>query len=88
MWAGDVPYGRGSGLHGAAGISLLGAYPFGGKRTYRVDFALPLSPAGGAKFEVRFSSADRTRMLWQEPGDVARARAGAVPSNLLSWLPR
>ncbi len=88
LWAGDVPYGSGSGVRGAAGLSLLGAYPSGGKRTYRVDFAVPFSRDGGAKFEVRFSSSDRTRMLWQEPGDVARARAGAVPANLLSWLPR
>jgi hypothetical protein len=88
IWAGDVPYGSGSGVRGAAGLSVLGAYPSGGKRTYRVDFAMPFSVTGGAKFEVRFSSADRTRMLWQEPGDVARSRAGAVPANLLSWLPR
>ncbi len=88
LWAGDVPYGSRSGVRGAAGLSVLGAYPSGGKRTYRVDFAVPFSRDGGAKFEVRFSSSDRTRMLWQEPGDVARARAGAVPANLLSWLPR
>lgn len=88
LWAGDVPFGASSGVRGAAGISLLGSYPSGGKRTYRVDLAMPFSREGGAKFEVRFSSADRTRMLWQEPGDVARARAGAVPANLLSWLPR
>jgi len=88
LWAGDVPYGRGSGLRGALGVSLLGAYPSGGKRTYRLDVAVPLNPASGARFEVRISSSDRTGRLWREPADVARARAGAVPSNLLTWLPR
>jgi hypothetical protein len=88
LWPGDVPYGRSSGLRGAVGVSLLGAYPAGGKRTYRVDLAVPVSSSAGAKWELRLTSADRTRVLWQEPGDVARARAGAVPANLLGWLPR
>jgi hypothetical protein len=89
IWAGDAPYGFGSGLRGSLGVSLLGAYPAGSKHTYRVDFAVPVNPASGsAKFEIRFSSADRTRTLWQEPGDIMRARDGAIPANRLSWLPR
>ncbi len=89
IWSGDAPYGFESGLHGSLGVSLLGAYPAGSKRTYRVDFAVPVNPASGsAKFEVRFSSADRTRTVWQEPGDIMRARNGAIPANRLGWLPR
>jgi len=89
LWAGDVPYGVTTNVHTSLGISLLGAFPSGGKRTYRLDIALPLNrPPGGARWELRFSSADRTQLFWQEPADVARARAGAVPSNLLSWSQR
>ncbi|MHB1862465.1 MAG: BamA/TamA family outer membrane protein [Gemmatimonadaceae bacterium] len=89
LWAGDVPYGVTTGVHTAVGVSLLSAVPAGGKRTYRLDLAVPLNrPPGGARWELRFSSADRSQLLWQEPGDVARARAGAAPSNLLSWSPR
>lgn len=86
LWAGDVPYGRTTGVHGSAGISLLGSYPAGGKRTYRVDFAVPVNPErGGSRFELRFSATDRTRLLWLEPSDVARARTGAVPASLMKW---
>ncbi|HEU4990867.1 MAG TPA: hypothetical protein VFT41_13865, partial [Gemmatimonadaceae bacterium] len=89
LWAGDVPYGVTTGVRTSIGISLLSAIPSGGKRTYRLDIAFPLDrPPGGARWELRFSSADRTQMLWQEPADIARARAGAVPSNLLSWSAR
>lgn len=86
LWAGDVPYGRTTAVHSSAGISLLGAYPAGGKRTYRVDLAVPFNPEpGGAHLELRFSSTDRTRLLWLEPNDVARARTGAVPVSLMKW---
>jgi hypothetical protein len=89
LWAGDVPYGVTSTVRAAVGVSLLGAFPSGGKRTYRLDIAVPLNPArGGARWELRFSSADRTQLLWREPADIARVRASAAPSNLLSWSAR
>jgi len=86
LWAGDVPYGRTTPMRASAGISLLGAYPGGGKRTYRVDLAIPVNPEpGGAHVELRFSATDRTLLLWREPGDVARVRTGAVPASLMKW---
>ena len=86
LWAGDVPYGQTSALRTAVGVSLLGAYPGGGKRTYRIDLAIPLNPEhGGARFELRLSAIDRTRLLWQEAGDVVRARTDAVPVSLMKW---
>jgi hypothetical protein len=89
LWAGDVPYGVTTNVRAAVGISLLSAFPSGGKRTYRLDIAAPLNPArGGARWELRFSSADRTQLLWREPADIARVRAGGAPSNLLSWSAR
>lgn len=86
LWAGDVPYGQTTQVHGSVGISLLGSYPAGGKRTYRVDLAVPFNPErGGSHLELRFSATDRTRLLWLEPSDVARARTGAVPASLMKW---
>jgi len=83
---GDAPYGTSTPVRAALGLSLLGAYPSGGKRTYRIDLAVPLNPAPGAsKFEVRLSSVDRTRGIWREPRDVASLRTGAMPATLLKW---
>ena len=86
IWAGDVPFGTTSVVRSSVGFSLLGGYPAGGKRTNRVDFAVPINPESGrARFELRFSSYDHTRLLWIEPRDVAGARTGAVPANLMKW---
>ncbi|HYV95929.1 MAG TPA: hypothetical protein VE967_00590 [Gemmatimonadaceae bacterium] len=86
LWAGDVPYGQTTNVRAALGLSLLAAYPSGGKRTYRVDVAFPLNPErGGARVELRVSAIDRTRFLWLEPRDVARVRTGSVPTNLMKW---
>ncbi len=87
IWAGDVPFGQTSPVRAAAGISLLGAYPAGGKRTYRVDLAIPVNP-DGAKFEIRFSSSDETRSIWRQPNDLSVAHSAAVLQNLGSWSPR
>jgi hypothetical protein len=66
---------------------MLAAYPAGSKRTYRVDFAVPVNP-DGAKFEIRFNLADETRNIWWQPNDVAQAHSTAVLQNLGSWIPR
>jgi hypothetical protein len=83
IWAGDAPYGR-TATRSTVGVSLMAAYPTGSKRLYRADFAFPLTRAGegGGKFEVRFSSEDRTGFFWREPDDLRGARTGAVSSTL------
>ena len=87
IWAGDVPYGQDSPVRASVGVSLLTAYPAGSKRTYRVDFAVPVNP-DGAKFQIRFSSADETRRIWRQPNDLAAAHSGAILQNLGSYTPR
>jgi hypothetical protein len=87
IWAGDVPFGSTSPVRASAGISLLAAVPPGGKRLYRVDFAVPVNP-DGAKFEVRFSSSDETHSIWRQPNDLAIAHSAAVLQNMGSWTPR
>ena len=89
LWSGDVPYGW-TGSRGSVGLSLLGAYPTRSKRVYRVDMGFPLTRggAGGGRFEIRFSSEDRTSRFWEEPADVAQARTGSNPATLFAWPTR
>jgi len=86
LWAGDVPYGASTGVHSSVGVSLLGSFPSGGKRIYRLDVGAPLDrERGGPALALRFSIADRTSITWAEPRDVARARAGTGPAALMRW---
>lgn len=43
-WPGDAPYGTDSGWRASAGIGIRNAFPTGGRRTYRIDIALPIQP--------------------------------------------
>jgi hypothetical protein len=86
IWAGDVPFGETSPVRAAVGVSLLASYPAGGKRTYRVDFAVPINP-DGAKFELRFSAGDDTHSIWRQPNDIGVAHSTATLSNFGSWTP-
>ncbi|MDQ6888360.1 MAG: hypothetical protein M3068_13895 [Gemmatimonadota bacterium] len=85
IWAGDAPYGQTKLFEPSLGFSLLGAFPVGSKRLYRVDVAFPTGPGAGGRWEVRFSSEDRTRAFWTEPGDILRSRTNGTPSALFNW---
>jgi hypothetical protein len=89
LWAGEAPYGW-TGSRGSVGLSLLGAYPTRSKRVYRIDLGFPLTRGGGGggRFEIRFSSDDRTSRFWEEPLDVAQARTGVNPATLFAWPTR
>ena len=85
IWRGDVPYGATSPIRGSLGFGILGSHP-SGKRTYRVDFAVPVNKGPGATgFAVRFSSGDFTGTEWMEARDVTRARGGTGPATLTRW---
>lgn len=85
LWRGDAPYGRDVATQTAVGIALLGAMPAGAQRMARVDIAFPLSGLANRTVEFRFTLADWTRAFWREPGEVARARGGAVLADIFSW---
>jgi hypothetical protein len=85
LWAGDAPYGRDVPVQTSLGISLLAAIPIGAQRLARVDIAFPVSGLANRVVEFRFTMADWTRAFWREPGEVRRARAGAVLSDIFSW---
>lgn len=52
VWAGDAPFGVDSGWKTGLGVGLRGAFPAGGRTTYRADFAVPL---GGSLRNGRFT---------------------------------
>lgn len=85
LWKGDAPFGDNIPQQTALGISLLGATPAGAQRLMRVDIAFPISGPANRILELRFSMADWTRAFWREPGEVMRARAGAVLADIFSW---
>jgi len=86
LWAGDVPYGKNTPVHGSAGISLLVAVPMRSTRTWRLDFAMPFNPeVGGRRWELRLSHQDRVSFFWREPVDIDAARARAVPASIYNW---
>jgi hypothetical protein len=68
----------------SVGLSLLGAFPSGSKRLYRIDIGYPLR-GDVHRLEVRFTAGNWTSAFWREPYDVKRARLGPVPSSLFSW---
>jgi hypothetical protein len=84
VWAGDAPFGTDSGPKVGVGVGLLAAFPPQSPRLWRLDIAVPVSADPHARWEVRLSSA-WTRSSWQEPDDVARARAGAAASRIFRW---
>jgi hypothetical protein len=88
MWAGSAPLSRMSDVKASVGLSLLGSYPSGGMRVYRLDVGVPLNNRGGSSWEVRLSANDITHWILREPRDVSRARSASVPRNVLNFAPR
>jgi hypothetical protein len=85
LWKGDAPFGLDVPQQTSIGLSLLAASPPGAQRLMRLDVAFPISGPARRQVEFRVSVADWTRAFWREPGEVARARAGAVLTDIFSW---
>jgi hypothetical protein len=84
-WAGDVPFGETTVARASLGFSLLAAVPARSRRTIRADIAFPVTGDAPKRMLFRFSAFDATRIFWRDPGDVARARAGAAPAAIFGW---
>ncbi len=85
LWAGDVPFGSNTGVKYSAGISLLASVPPRSQRLWRLDLAFPIHPDNGAKWTIRLTSHNLTRMFWKEPNDVDRNRERAIPTSIFNW---
>jgi len=81
----SVPFSMDTPWRGAVGVSLLAAVPPRSRRLWRVDVATPLGGDPARRFQVRISSADRSRVFWTEPRDVAVSRERTAPTSLFSW---
>ena len=85
LWAGDAAFGVNTPVRLGTGVSLLVAVPPRSKRLFRLELGYPLSNDPHAKFEIRISVADLTRVFWDEPSDVRRSRESTVPSSIFNW---
>lgn len=85
LWAGDAPFGVDSKINASVGLGILGALPPGSQKLWRIDLSVPLNRSAGAKWGVRVSSRNFTRMFWKEPGDVQRNRERSVPTSVFNW---
>jgi hypothetical protein len=85
LWSQGVPYGVNSPTAVGVGISLLAAVPIHSKRTWRVDFALPVTHDPNARFTVRVTSIDGSAHFYIEPSDIALARSRTVPSEIFQY---
>ena len=85
LWAGDVPFGTTIGPRVGVGAGLLLAVPPQSRRLWRLDVAFPIGPDPHAKWEIRLSSNDLTRLFWREPDDVRRNRSRSLPASVFSW---
>ena len=83
--ANDVPLGVSSGVRQSVGASLVIAAPQRSQRMWRVDIALPTARRDGARWQVRLLSEDRTRVFWQAPPDIRRARERVLPQSIFNW---
>jgi hypothetical protein len=71
-WAGGAPFGANTGVVGAVGIGLRGAFPSGSRLTYRLDLAMPVS--GGRGLELRTGFRQQFGIQRGEAEDVVRSR--------------
>jgi hypothetical protein len=86
VWAGDAPFGVTTSPKVGAGIGLLAALPPGSKRTYRLDFAYPLSRDRYGKWEFRLAVTNANRPRSQrEPRDLRYSREEVTPQSVFSW---
>ncbi|HUH14210.1 MAG TPA: hypothetical protein VMK65_13930 [Longimicrobiales bacterium] len=84
MWAGDVPFGSDSGWRGSAGLGLRGAFPAGGRSTYRLDVAFPLDGGGG--YQIIFSVRELLGVTthFGDP-QVERSRLNGISGDVFSF---
>ena len=85
LWAGDAPFGVDTRINYGAGIALLASVPPRSKRLYRVEFGYPITKDPHARWQLRVSTSDLTRVFWDEPGDVRRSRESTVPASIFNW---
>ena len=86
LWAErSVPYSVDTPWRGTLGVSFLAAVPPRSRRLWRLDVGVPVSNDQFKQFEIRLSSADRSRTFWRDTRDVERSRERTAPTSLFTW---
>ena len=85
LWANDSPYGVDAPWQSSVGVSLVGAFPVGSQRLWRLDLAMPITRSGDGGFEVRLTSLGSVRRRLLEPNDVERSRERALRPDVFTW---
>ena len=89
VWAGelgDTPFATDTtNVKWSVGVSLLAGIPPRSRQLWRLDLAFPLTHDDEARWELRLSGQDLTRMFFRDPGDVARSRERTVPASVYRW---
>jgi hypothetical protein len=83
LWSGELPFGQ-EARAASVGVSLLAALPRGSHRLWRVDVAIPIHGAP-SRVQVNLVSEVRTRLFWQEPEKISRARSSSGLAQIFSW---
>lgn len=83
VWAGDVPYGRNSGVRTGIGAGLLASVPQRSRRTIRLDLAFPVTSDPDASYELRVTTSAPLREFWRDPASIRGIRTIAPPSGAL-----
>lgn len=85
MWAGDAPFGEDSGWQASAGFGIRSSFPAGGRTTYRLDFAWPVS--GSTSFgdlRIRLSIGEVLGVAQREiDPQLLRSRLEVIGGRLL-----
>lgn len=85
LWVGDAALGVSTPWRSSVAAGVVMAIPPRSQRLWRAELALPFTRAAGAKWEIRFSSADETSRWWIEPPDLRRSGRRAPLGDVFSW---
>jgi hypothetical protein len=83
-WAGDAPFGAHSDWRGSAGAGLRGAFPAGGRTTYRLDLAFPFQGGGGPRLMLSIGESHGLARRFGDP-QLLRSRQAGVSGELFRF---
>ncbi|MEO7999308.1 MAG: hypothetical protein ABI852_17795 [Gemmatimonadaceae bacterium] len=76
--AGDAAYGITTPWRYGVGVALIGGIPAGSKHTVRLEFGLPVNPAGSRSLQFRIGYGERVAFFGGEPYAITSAREAAA----------
>jgi hypothetical protein len=84
-WGGRLPFAVSSGYKQGLGVGILAAVPPQSRQVIRLDAAVPLIHAPGARYDIRLTVSMPARSFWRDPGDLAPTRTATSSSGNFAW---